>query len=49
MPVNTEELIILMDKKTEYDSIIQQVRDLFISEATDFDKEWRNKFMSSLV
>lgn len=49
MPVNTGELISLMDRKTEYDSIINQVRGLFVSEASNFDMDWREKFMSGIV
>ncbi len=49
MPVNTEELMGWMDKKDEYDSIIEQVRSLFISDSSEFDMEWRSRFMSSIA
>lgn len=48
MPVNTGKLISLIDKKSQYDSIIKQVRALFVSETSNFDLQWRNRFMSSL-
>lgn len=49
MPVNTDELISLIDKKSQYNSIISQVRTLFVSETSNFDLQWRNRFMSSIV
>lgn len=49
MPVNTDELISLIDKKAQYDSIIKQVRSLFVSETSNFDLEWRSRFMASIV
>jgi len=49
MPVNTDELISLIDKKSQYDSIIELVRSLFVSETCSFDLEWRSKFMSSII
>jgi hypothetical protein len=49
MPVNTDELISLIDKKAQYDSIISQVRALFVSETSNFDLQWRNRFMASIV
>lgn len=49
MPVNTSELIALIDKKTQYNTVISQVRSLFVSDASNFDLQWRNKFMSSIV
>lgn len=49
MPVNTDELISLIDKKSQYDSIISQVRGLFVSETTNFDLQWRSRFMSSII
>lgn len=49
MPINTDELISLIDKKAQYDSIISQVRELFVSETSNFDLQWRNRFMSSIV
>lgn len=49
MPVNTDELISLIDKKTQYDTIISQVRGLFISETINFDLQWRSRFMSSII
>ena len=49
MPVNTDELISLIDKNAEYDNIIKQVRKLFVSESENFDLQWRSKFMSSVI
>lgn len=49
MPINTNELISLIDKKTQYDTIISQVRGLFVSETTNFDLQWRSRFMSSII
>ena len=49
MPVNTDELISLMDKKAQYNTIINQVRGLFVSETTNFDLQWRSRFMSSII
>lgn len=49
MPVNTEELITLMDKSTEYNAIIAKVHGLFEVEKTSFDIKWREKFMSQIV
>ena len=49
MPVNTDELISLIDKKAQYDTIISQVRGLFVSDTSNFDLQWRNRFMSSII
>lgn len=49
MPVNTEELITLIDKSTEYNAIIAKVHGLFEVEKTSFDIKWREKFMSQIV
>lgn len=49
MPVNTDELISLMDKKAQYNTIINQVRGLFVSDTTNFDLQWRSRFMSSII
>ena len=49
MPVNTEELSLLMDKSDKYDDIISQVHSLFEVEKIKFDVDWRDKFMSDIV
>jgi len=48
MPINNKELIRLIDKKDEYENIIKTVRELFIDES-QFDMQWRNRFISSIV
>ena len=48
MPINNDELINLIDKKNDYDDIIQRVRGLFIQEETQFDMEWRDRFITSM-
>jgi hypothetical protein len=49
MPINNSELSLLMERKHEYHSIIQQIRKLFLKDITDFDKDWREKFMSTVI
>ena len=49
MPINTDELSRLMDRKSEYDEIIKQVRTLFLNDITSFDREWRDKFISRMM
>lgn len=49
MPISTQELIQIMSKKKEYDSFIQKVRSLFITEETNFDLNWRNKFVNAMI
>lgn len=49
MPINNDELSKLMDRKSEYNSIIQQVRKLFLKDITSFDKDWRDKFIRTVV
>lgn len=49
MPINNDELSKLMDRKNEYNSIIQQVRKLFLKDITSFDKDWREKFISTVI
>ena len=49
MPINNDELVKLMDRKQEYNNIIQQVRKLFLKDVTTFDKEWREKFISQVM
>lgn len=39
MPINNDELSKLMDRKNEYNSIIQQVRKLFLKDIKSFDKD----------
>lgn len=49
MPVNNDELSVLIDKKNEYNEIIQKVRALFKEDETNFDMEWRNRFISEVM
>ena len=49
MPINNDELSKLIDRKNEYNSIIQQVRKLFLKDITSFDKDWREKFMDTVM
>lgn len=49
MPINNRELSALMDKKGEYNEIIKRVRDLFIADETNFDMEWRSRFISEVL
>ena len=49
MPINNDELSKLMDRKNEYNSIIQQVRKVFLKDITSFDKDWREKFISTVI
>ena len=49
MPVNNEELIKLLYKSDKYDEIIEKVRDIFNTEKTTFDTEWRNKFVNQIL
>lgn len=49
MPVNTDELIILMDKANDYDSIISKVHELFEVDKVKFDIQWRDKFMNTII
>ena len=49
MPINNDELSKLMERKNEYNSIIQQVRKLFLKDITSFDKDWRDKFMKTVM
>ena len=49
MPINTDELTRLMDRKNEYGEIITQVRALFLNDITSFDREWRDKFISRVM
>ena len=49
MPINTDELSRLMDRKNEYGEIITQVRALFLNDITSFDREWRDKFISRVM
>lgn len=49
MPINNNELSILMDKKSEYDDIIHKVRGLFIADEVNFDMEWRGRFIEEIL
>ena len=50
MPVNNTELIRLMERKSEYKQIIQQVRSLFLKDIQrqNFNRNWRDEFISQL-
>lgn len=49
MPVNTEELCLLMDKYNEYDEIISEIYGLFEPAKKDFDINWRKNFMEKII
>ena len=49
MPINNDEIINLMDKSNEYDEIIDKVRELFETEKTSFDINWRDKLISQIM
>lgn len=49
MPISTSELCNLMDKSEQYDDIIKMVHKLFEMEKSNFDLEWRNKFIKKIV
>ena len=49
MPVNTDELIKLMDKSDEYNEIIDKVHKQFEVDKVKFDVQWREKFINSVV
>lgn len=45
MPISSNELSKLIDRKGEYGKIIQQIRALFLKDITHFDKDWRERFI----
>ena len=49
MPVNTNELAELMEKSSEYDSIIKKVHSLFDVDKINFDINWRESFMNKII
>lgn len=49
MPIRSNELCQLIDKSSEYDSIIQKVHDLFEVDKVNFDINWRNKFITNII
>lgn len=49
MPLNNDELIHLMHKSREYDSIIKQVKELFNAEKTEFNLNWRKEFITKII
>ena len=48
MPIQTDELSILIDKNNEYDKIIYDVKRLFEENPIHFDNDWRNKIMKKI-
>ena len=50
MPVNNAELMRLMERKSEYNQIIRQVRSLFLKDVQrqSFNRNWRDEFISQL-
>ena len=48
MPIQTNELAILIDKNKEYDKIIHDVKRLFEENPIQFDNDWRNKIMKTI-
>ena len=49
MPINTDELSLLIDKSSEYDEILSKVHKLFEVDKINFDINWRDKFMDAIV
>jgi len=49
MPIQTDELSILIDKNNEYDKIIYDVKRLFEENPIHFDNDWRNKIMQTIA
>ncbi|MBR1638848.1 MAG: AlwI family type II restriction endonuclease [Treponema sp.] len=49
MPIQTDELAILIDKNNEYDKIIYDVKRLFEENPIHFDDDWRNKIMKTIA
>lgn len=49
MPVNTDELVQLVDKQSEYEEIILKVHKLFKVDQVNFDINWRDKLMKEIV
>lgn len=49
MPIQTDELSILIDKNNEYDKIIYDVKRLFEENPIHFDSDWRNKIMQTIA
>ena len=49
MPINNNELISLMEKSSEYNEIISNVRKLFETDETSFDMSWRDKFINEII
>lgn len=49
MPINTDELSLLIDKSSEYDEILSKVHKLFEIDKINFDINWRDKFMDAIV
>ena len=48
MPIQTTELVQLIDKSNQYDKIIFDVKRLYESNPIEFDSEWRNKIMAEI-
>lgn len=48
MPISTDELSRLIERKAEYGDIIEHVRALFLNDITSFDRDWRDKFISKV-
>ena len=50
MPVNNAELVRLMERKSEYNQIIRQVRSLFLRDIQrqSFNRNWRDEFIRQL-
>lgn len=48
MPIQTDELVKLLDKSNEYDSIITEIKRLYELNPIEFDSDWRNKIMAEI-
>lgn len=49
MPISSLELCGLMDRSSQYDTVMQRVHDLFEVDKSNFDLQWRDKFIDEIV
>ena len=49
MPINSDELCVLMDQADKYNEIIKNVHALFEVEKRNFDLNWREDFMTKMT
>lgn len=48
MPIDSNELALLMDRNSEYNAIIKKIRLLFEEDKVKFDMNWRKRFINEL-